>query len=544
MIHYISKRLIFFVFCFFLLINIVLAGGHLDSWDGIEAFLITESMVLKHTAKLDPTVPSVEKLNFDVRYTVFANTATKAGTYYNETTIPLQPVYTVRSLLLSAIAVPFYYAALMLSVDPLVIIGIFVNSLLIALTSVVIFCFSVEIYRSKKTAFILSVIFGVCSFVLPYHTSFWTQPLQALTLIASAFFIYRSLHDSSSFLCHYTTRGKNNDGIYFAGLGGLFLGLSVFAHPTSVVLIPGFVAYCFLSMRRNRKILISFLVTLGVTLFFAGLLNYVRFGSFAEFGYGYFGSLASHDGWKGLVGLLLSPGAGLFIYFPIAILLPWAAKYMYKENKGLLLLSTYIIVVSWLDVGTLSFGFEPFAWWGLGWGPRYLIPVLPFITIVLGNLLTHLRKKLFIKVSVIALCIAGFYISLIGTLVWWQYESLYIFDIFQREQSSNADPYGTMIWQPHYSPVVMLTNMLLSDYVSHIDVEMYFKTAWHFITYGLAPCSYDIYLYCKFGIGPIVILLAIIGVLAILIMKRIGMLNNNNKLIHFLASKRIFNNTT
>ena len=69
----------------------------------------------------------------------------------------------------------------------------------------------------------------------------------------------------------------------------------------------------------------------------------------------------------------------------------------YKENKGLLLLSTYVIVVSWLDVGTLSFGYEPFAWWGLGWGPRYLIPVLPFITIVLGNLLTHLRKKIFMK---------------------------------------------------------------------------------------------------------------------------------------------------
>ena len=47
----------------------------MDSWDGIESFLITESMVLKHTAKLDPTVPGVEKLNFDVRYTVFANKA-------------------------------------------------------------------------------------------------------------------------------------------------------------------------------------------------------------------------------------------------------------------------------------------------------------------------------------------------------------------------------------------------------------------------------------------------------------------------------------
>jgi hypothetical protein len=547
MMHYISKRLIFLVFFFFLLINIVSAGGHLDSWDGIEAFLVTESMVLKHTAKLDPAVPSVEKLNFedDLRYTVFANTAnTTLKAAYNETTIPLEPVYTVRSLLLSAIAVPFYYAAMILSIDPVVVIGILVNSLFIALTSVVIFCFLLEIHRSKKIAFILSVTFGVCSFVLPYHTSFWTQPLQALTLIASAFFIYRSLHDSSSFLCHYTSQRNSKDAINFAGLGGLFLGLSVFAHPTSVVLIPGFVAYSILSMRRNRKILVSFLVTLGITLFFAGLLNYVRFGSFAEFGYGYYGSLSAHDGWNGLVGLLISPGAGLFIYFPIALLLPWAAKYMYKENKGLLLLCTYVIVVSWLDVGTLSFGDEPFAWSGGGWGPRYLIPVLPFITIMLGNILTHLRKKIFMKVSVIALSIAGFYISLIATLVWWNYEYLYIFDIFQREQSPNTDPYNTMIWQPHYSPIVMVTNMLLSDYVSHIDLEIYFKTDWHFVTYGLAPCSYDIYFYCKFGIGPIMILLAIIGLLAILIIKRIGMLNKHNKIIKiitdfFIASKRI-----
>jgi hypothetical protein len=157
---------------------------------------------------------------------------------------------------------------------------------------------------------------------------------------------------------------------------------------------------------------------------------------------------------------------------------------------------------------------------------------------VLGNLLMHLRKKLFIKISVIALSVVGFYISLIGTLVWWQYESLYIFDIFQREQSSKADIYNTMIWQQHYSPIVMLTNMLLSDYVSHIDPEIYFKTDWNFVTYGLAPCSYDIYLYCKFGIVPIVILLVIIGAIAVLIMMRIGLFsNNNNKIFLFFASK-------
>ena len=95
---------------FFFLINVISSGGHLDWWDGTEAFLVTESMVLKQTAKLDPAVPSVKDLGFNVNYTVYANTALQEGNTSNPSSIILEPVYTVRSLLLSAAAVPFYYA--------------------------------------------------------------------------------------------------------------------------------------------------------------------------------------------------------------------------------------------------------------------------------------------------------------------------------------------------------------------------------------------------------------------------------------------------
>jgi hypothetical protein len=80
-----------------------------------------------------------------------------------------------------------------------------------------------------------------------------------------------------------------------------------------------------------------------------GVVNYMTFGSFTEFGYGFFASLATHDGWKGLIGLLISPGAGLLFYFPIAILRPLGAWYMYKEHKALFPLSAYIIILNCLE---------------------------------------------------------------------------------------------------------------------------------------------------------------------------------------------------
>jgi hypothetical protein len=116
---------------------------------------------------------------------------------------------------------------------------------------------------------------------------------------------------------------------------------------------------------RNKKtVLISFLVSLSIVLIFMGAVNYWRFGSFTEFGYFWYGSLYVHGGWEGLLGLWLSPGFGTIFYSPIAVLLPLAIKYLYKENRWLFFLIVYIIIVNWLFVGTLSYD-EPVSWSGI-----------------------------------------------------------------------------------------------------------------------------------------------------------------------------------
>ena len=157
-----NKRLIVSVFFFFFLINVLTSGGHLDWWDGTEAFLVTESMVLKHSAKLHPDVPTLEKIPFDIAYTVYSNKVIQTGNNsLSKETITLEPVYTVRSLFLSAVGVPFYYLALAILSPPLAVIGLFANSMLIAFTCAVVFCFSYEVYGKRWISFALSLIFGV-----------------------------------------------------------------------------------------------------------------------------------------------------------------------------------------------------------------------------------------------------------------------------------------------------------------------------------------------------------------------------------------------
>jgi hypothetical protein len=508
------------VFSVFFLINIVSSGGHLDWRDGVEAFVVTESMVLKNSAKFHSDVPSVRELY--------------AETWLSKYDLFSQPTYTPRSLLLSAIVIPFHYSATaVLLISPILAAGLLVNSIIISLISLVIFLFSLEMYSSKRLAFILSTIFSVCSFIWPYNTSLYPQPLQALLLIAPAYFLYKSVHFSPTFICSYSKQhykngsGDNNErrALVYDLVAGTILGLSVFAHPSSLIAIPGFIVYTIISaVWKRKKRLAYFLVSLAVVLTFIAFVNYIRFGTFTEFGYYSQGSIDVHGGWEGLLGLWISPGFGILFYFPPAILLPLSLKRLIgsKENRRLSILIIYIVGVYWLFVGTLSYD-EPTSWSGaIAWGPRYLIPLLPFIVVAFGSILTRIRRSNLysLKVSlVIALCVSGFAINLIGKLTWVSYVASYMWEklLLQRLATNYL---SIVAWHPNYS-LIFLHFMVLTDndFLSQIQQKNYRGTDYHFVTYGLAPCQYDIYIYCTLGIVPIVILSGLAALLAAFILK-------------------------
>jgi hypothetical protein len=105
------------------------------------------------------------------------------------------------------------------------------------------------------------------------------------------------------------------------------------------------------------------------------------------------------------------------------------------------------------------------------------------------------------------LCVAGFIVNLPGILVWSEYGTIYAWD--KERLNRFPDSLDVIAWNPNYSPIILHAKVLMDDYVHKIYAEQYRNTQWHYITYGLAPCSYDLYIFCKFGIIPVIALLSV-----------------------------------
>jgi hypothetical protein len=180
----------------------------------------------------------------------------------------------------------------------------------------------------------------------------------------------------------------------------------------------------------------------------------------------------------------------------------------------------YIIVANWIYYGTLSFGFEPASWsGGVAWGPRYLLPVLPFMLIILGYIFRKIKKSIFLKSIVLGLCLAGFYVNLSGVLIWFQYGLMYGWT-FER-LATFPNYMDTLTWSPFYSPIRLHTRALLTDYATTIYPEQYVNTSWHWAGYGNAPCKFDFYIYCKLGTIPFVATIVSTAVIGVLIAVRV-----------------------
>jgi hypothetical protein len=197
-----------------------------------------------------------------------------------------------------------------------------------------------------------------------------------------------------------------------------------------------------------------------------------------------------------------------------------------QNRKRLLYLFAFIIVINWLFVGTLSF-WEPHSWWGDGWGPRYFIVLLPFVTLMVGSLLVGIRKKTFLRYSIIGLSAAGFCITILGVLVWISYAQIYLY-------LSQKIPYGPtiwdkIVWDPVYSPIVVHAKILYEYYTASIPVDFYFHTSFHWVTYGLAPCPIDNYIYCTYGIVVAAPALVLAGAVMAVVLWQIKVLKRRNR---------------
>lgn len=232
------------------------------------------------------------------------------------------------------------------------------------------------------------------TYLWPYAADSYVEPWAAAALAVAA---ERLLGPASPGL---------RDGV-LAGLAGT---TAAYLKPILWVLAPVFVLAALLGGRGRSGVPRAAAGTAGsLALGLAAILslNASLYGRATDFGYGYEGLPFDTPLATGLHGLLLSPGRGLLLFAPLAVLAPLTLRRLTPAARvlcGLVPLTLLLVVARW------------FSWHGAScWGPRLLLPVLPLLAapaVLLPRTLARCAIALGIAVNLLGVLVApGAFIS-------------------------------------------------------------------------------------------------------------------------------------
>ena len=113
--------------------------------------------------------------------------------------------------------------------------------------------------------------------------------------------------------------------------------------------------------------------------------GWIRFGS--PFATGHHETLFGYPVYKGIGGLLISPGKGLLWYSPVIFLLAFAGPRFVRRYP------TLSIGMGAAVAGFVLFYANVQFWHGdPAWGPRYIYPALPFLILPLGEVFSRIGR--------------------------------------------------------------------------------------------------------------------------------------------------------
>lgn len=256
------------------------------------------------------------------------------------------------------------------------------NALLLAGAATALAAFAHALELSLRVSVGLALVFGFATYVWPYVKTFYSEPAVTLLVLLAALALRR-----------YHLSGRATHVFW----GGLCFGLSLVFRPTALLAAPALGVYFLVALRTQggshhlklRDVLNAVLAggvgcLPGVLL--AGLYSWLRFGSVLSVKY-------TRMGWdnpplNGLYGLLFSPGKGLFMYAPVLFLSLGGIILLWRSHRGIalmvsLLCATYVLFHA------------PYSFWtgGWNWGPRFLMPIIPFLLLPAGVLIQDARSK-------------------------------------------------------------------------------------------------------------------------------------------------------
>lgn len=285
-----------------------------------------------------------------------------------------------------------------------------------ALTALAIYFLALRLGAGLSGAVFGALTFGLATPAWGWATAFFSHAPAAAFLFLGFTTLYY-LIDSPKDM-------RRDSALGF--LSGALLSWAVVTEFTSApasALIALYGIYNARSWERNRFILTFLSAMFGALIFISPLLayNYIILGNpfeslyryhmlFPKLDEGFFGIMLPD--FRVLLTLLFSQEIGLFWLSPLLLTAPFALYSLWKiPGKKTMVLMIILISIYYLLWNSA------FAYWdaGASTGPRYLIPILPFLCLPISLFYFQSGRK--VKAVLVALFIVSFVISLMSVSV-------------------------------------------------------------------------------------------------------------------------------
>jgi hypothetical protein len=343
-------------------------SGHYGG-DGFHSYLTAESIVL------DGDVAILDR--------PFGIPEMARGARMSAPVGPDGRIYSQYGLGLPLVEAPLYAAGLLASralpsiPSDYVTMGVVstLNAFLTAAAAALLFVAARRFGARGRSSLLAPLAFALGSFAWGNSRIGYAEPLLTLCLFGAFLLV---------------SRGASPPSRRDLLLGGLAAGLAIHAKVYAIAFVPVLFAVVWTAASRGRERVaatLHFGLPVLAALLLAALANDARFGS--PFRTGYQVASGAGDGYRfdpgprmapRILGLLVSPGKGIAWYAPAVVLSAVLFARFRRSRPRVAAWSAVMLLAHLAFYGSFTF------WHGdAAWGPRFLLPVLPFLLLPLAD---------------------------------------------------------------------------------------------------------------------------------------------------------------
>lgn len=368
-----DRSVAFLLLCFLFSCYLLTYTGVIQSSDGLSMFATTESIVRRG--------------ELDTNQLLWMGL--QQGSYG-----PDGDLYSRKGAGMALLALPLVWLAQQWAALGLVQAALLLNPFLTAWTGALLYRTVIRLGWSRFVAIVTALAYGLATLAWPYTQTLFSDPVAAWGLFGTLYGILA-----------FQQSGRKR----YLFLGGLTWSAAYLARAINLVTLPVYILALAAVLAQVRPLpggwkrsiqplaanLRSLLLDyfrqwffFGFPILLAGLFslwwNWQRFGS--PWATGYVESESFSANWLfGLFGLLVGPARGLIWYSPVILLALVGLQWFWRNVRWLLGVVAGIVLLYILLYG------KWYMWHGgYSWGPRFLVPVLPFLMLLSAPAWRHI----------------------------------------------------------------------------------------------------------------------------------------------------------